>query len=111
MCRKCDAFAAAARCVARACIHDLPAHGVREGATWGSTVKARSMAKYPVRPYAGVKHDATWTRCLASTLSRQSAATTPDALFCFANPFSKFRNSENYQLSEKSPKIKVVEEL
>jgi hypothetical protein len=29
----------------------------------------------------------------------------------FAIQFSKFRNSENYQLSEKSPKTKVVEEL
>jgi hypothetical protein len=29
----------------------------------------------------------------------------------FANQFSKFRNSENYQLSEKSPNTKVVEEL
>jgi hypothetical protein len=66
------------------------------------------------RPYTGgsqVGHVAGAARTrLRARRTRARHGDTSDEI-PFAIQFSKFRNSENYQLSEKSPKIKVVEEL
>jgi hypothetical protein len=58
--------------------------------------------------------DATWSaRSRTRLRARRTGARHGDTSdqIQFAIQFSKFRNSENYQLSEKSPKTKVVEEL